>query len=36
MKKMTIADAAEYFNVSKEAIHNRIRRGSLDCIVETG
>jgi hypothetical protein len=36
MKKMTIADAAEYFNVSKEAIHNRIRRGSLDCVVENG
>lgn len=36
MKKMTIADAAEYFKVSKEAIHNRIRRGSLDCIVENG
>lgn len=33
---MTIADAAEYFNVSKEAIHNRIRRGSLNCIVENG
>lgn len=33
---MTIAEAAEYFNVSKEAIHNRIRRGSLDCIVENG
>lgn len=33
---MTIADAAEYFNVSKEAIHNRIRRGSLDCIVDNG
>ncbi len=36
MKKMTISDAAEYFKVSKEAIHNRIRRGSLDCIVENG
>src|SRR3989339_751502 len=36
MKKMTIADAAEYFNVSKEAIHNRIRHGSLDCIVDNG
>lgn len=36
MKKMTIADAAEHFAVSKEAIHNRIRRGSLDCIVENG
>lgn len=36
MKKLTIADAAEYFNVSKEAIHNRIRRGSLNSIVENG
>lgn len=33
---MTIAEAAEYFNVSKEAIHNRIRRGSLNCIVDNG
>lgn len=29
MKKMSVADAAEFFGVSKEAIHNRIRRGSL-------
>lgn len=36
MKKMTIAEAAEYFNVSKEAIHNRIRRGSLNCMVDNG
>lgn len=36
MKRLTIADAAEYFGVSKEAIHNRVRRGSLDCIVENG
>ena len=36
MKKMTIAEAAEHFGVSKEAIHNRIRRGSLDCVVENG
>ncbi|MDX9965865.1 MAG: DNA-binding protein [Sulfuricurvum sp.] len=36
MKKMTIAEAAEHFGVSKEAIHNRIRRGSLTCIVENG
>jgi len=36
MKKMTIGDAAEHFGVSKEAIHNRIRRGSLNCIVENG
>lgn len=36
MKKLTIADAAEHFNVSKEAIHNRIRRGSLNSVVENG
>lgn len=33
---MTVAEAAEHFNVSKEAIHNRIRRGSLSCVVENG
>ncbi|MBU1658163.1 DNA-binding protein [bacterium] len=36
MLKMSIADAAEYFEVSKEAIHNRIRRGSLESVVENG
>ena len=36
MSKMNIADAAEYFGVSKEAIHNRVRRGSLKSIVENG
>ncbi len=36
MAKMTVAQAAEHFKVSKEAIHNRIRRGSLDSIVENG
>ena len=36
MQKMNIADAAEYFGVSKEAIHNRIRRGSLKSIIEDG
>ena len=29
MDKMSVAEAAEFFGVSKEAIHNRIRRGSL-------
>lgn len=29
MTKMNVADAASFFGVSKEAIHNRIRRGSL-------
>ena len=29
MANMTIMDAATHFGVSKEAIHNRVRRGSL-------
>jgi hypothetical protein len=36
MAKMTVAEAAEHFKVSKEAIHNRIRRGSLDSVIENG
>lgn len=36
MSKMTVAEAAEHFNVSKEAIHNRIRRGSLNSMIENG
>lgn len=31
---MSVADAAEHFGVSKEAIHNRIRRGSLESVLE--
>jgi len=33
MKKMSVAEAAEFFGVSKEAVHNRIRRGSLKSIL---
>ena len=36
MNKLNINEAAEHFNVSKEAIHNRIRRGTLNCIIEGG
>ena len=36
MKKMSVADAAAFFGVSKEAVHNRIRRGSLQSVVENG
>ncbi len=36
MAKLTVAEAAQHFNVSKEAIHNRIRRGSIDCVIEHG
>ena len=36
MKKLSIVDAAEYFGISKEAIHNRIRRGSLESVIEDG
>jgi len=33
---MSVSEAAEHFGVSKEAIHNRIRRGSLKSVVEKG
>ena len=36
MSKMSIADAAIKLGVSKEAIHNRIRRGSLESVIEDG
>jgi len=36
MKKMSVADAAAFFGVSREAIHNRIRRGSLKSVIEDG
>ncbi len=36
MKKISVGEAAEYFGISKEAIHNRIRRGSLEVVVENG
>jgi len=33
-KKMTIEEASLYFQISKEAIHNRVRRGSLKALYE--
>jgi len=36
MPNMTILEAAEHFGVSKEAIHNRVRRGSLEVVVVDG
>jgi len=36
MDKMNVAEAAEFFGVSKEAIHNRIRRGSLNSEIVDG
>ena len=36
MAKMTIAEAAAHFKISKEAIHNRIRRGSLSSVMDNG
>lgn len=33
-KKLTVAQAAQYFGVSKEAVYNRVRRGSLQSVVE--
>lgn len=35
-KKLTVIDMAKYLGVSKEAIYNRLRRGSLESIVEGG
>jgi hypothetical protein len=34
MQKLTVQDAALKLGISKEAIHNRIRRGSLESVVE--
>ena len=36
MASMSIQEAAQYFGISKEAIHNRIRRGSLNVSVIDG
>ena len=36
MKKMSVADAATFYGVSREAIHNRIRRGTLKSVIEDG
>ena len=36
VKKVSVSDAATFFGVSKEAIHNRIRRGSLDVALVDG
>jgi len=36
MKKVSVGEAAAHFGVSKEAIHNRIRRGSLEVVMENG
>jgi valyl-tRNA synthetase len=36
MTKLTISDAANKLGISKEAIHNRIRRGSLQSVIEDG
>jgi DNA-binding Lrp family transcriptional regulator len=36
MAKYTVTDAAKKLGVSKEAIHNRVRRGSLTSVVEDG
>ena len=33
MSKMTITEAAKHFGISREAIHNRIRRGSLTAVM---
>ncbi|MDR2790662.1 MAG: integrase [Campylobacteraceae bacterium] len=34
MRKLTVSDAADELGITKEAIYNRIRRGTLKCVVE--
>ena len=36
MKKLTVNEAAEKLGITKEAIYNRIRRGSIKTIMENG
>ncbi len=35
-KKLTVMEMAKYLSVSKEAIYNRLRRGTLEAITEDG
>lgn len=35
-KKLTVIEMANYLGVSKEAIYNRVRRGSLESVIEDG
>ena len=35
-KKLTVMEMAKYLSVSKEAIYNRLRRGSLESVIEDG
>jgi len=35
-KKLTVIEMAKYLGVSKEAIYNRLRRGTLDSIIRDG
>ncbi|AQW85660.1 hypothetical protein CPIN18021_0428 [Campylobacter pinnipediorum subsp. caledonicus] len=36
MQKMLVSEAADFLNITKEAVYNRIRRGSLKSIEENG
>ncbi|AQW80678.1 transcriptional regulator [Campylobacter pinnipediorum] len=36
MQKMLVSEAADFLNITKEAVYNRIRRGSLQSIEENG
>ncbi len=36
MKKLTVSEAAKYFDITKEAIYNRVRRGKLSTVTEEG
>ena len=36
MQKLAINEAAEILGITKEAVYNRIRRGSLKTVIENG
>ena len=36
MQKLAVNEAAEILGITKEAVYNRIRRGSLKTVIENG
>jgi len=36
MQKLAINEAAEILGITKEAVYNRIRRGSINTVIENG
>ena len=36
MQKLAVNEAAEILGITKEAVYNRIRRGSINTVIENG